>query len=237
VLPRCAALDAAIVWYQRLNRGAVDEIRADHSPGFSFADRRPLLEAKEDGRSLNMDLVVTAGAQFDPPELLVARERAVLLRWHVQVTGAEWTFLVVLRVDAEGRLTDFVMFDVADRGAANIELDRLTPDVLEVDSSAWRAIRRFAAATNGHDRDGAIAAIAPGYGAANHRRWSNSVITDPAEMYDALCALDDHAREICVVELNGDRRALVRDVVWFRMARSRTRRWRACSWSTSMTRA
>ena len=218
--PACAALEAARRWIDRFNRGALEEIVYDHATGFGPEDVTPLLEASApgDGASNERDLAraYEGGVRFHSPQLLVDRGRIALLRWDARSSSAASTFLTIFGVDREGRLTDWAMFDPADRNAANQELDRRTPDELDVDNLAWRAARRFAAATNAKDLDAALAVLAPGYQRTDRRTgMAAERIDDPRDAQRTIFSLGDWAREDSVLELQGDRRALLHDVIWF----------------------
>jgi DNA-binding SARP family transcriptional activator len=224
--PPCAAMDALVLWCERFNRGAHEEIQATHSPRLRGADHRWLLadefgegegEGDEDRYAANLILAYEGGSRFDSPQLLVARERAALARCDVRAPGAEWAFLLVFGVDLKGRVAHFVMFDVDDRNAANVELDRLTPDELELDNLAWRTSRQFAVATNAKDEDATLAMLAPGYQQIDLRTGMAAMdMRDQRDPLRTIFTLDDWAREDSLLELDGDRRALLQDVIWFR---------------------
>ena len=168
--------------------------------------------------STNLDIAYASGARFDPPELLVARGRALaLVRLEMRSETAEWSFLVIMRVHEGGDQLDFIMFDAEQRRAANQELDELTPDDLDVDSLAWRTARRFAATSNAKDLDGVLAQFAPEYERVDRRSGMVGYgAADQRDIHRTLFTLDDWAREVNLIELHGDRRALVQDLVWFR---------------------
>ena len=121
------------------------------------------------------------------------------------------------RVADNGQMTNFVMFDADQRNAANVELDQLTPSSLEIDNDAWRTVRRYAAATNAKDMDAVLGVTSPVFERTDHRTGMGAErIADPLDVYRTLFTLDDWAREMSAIELHGDRRVLVRDLLWFR---------------------
>ena len=209
------------------NRGALDEVPGQRHPDFRWEDRRPVLadrvlQGEQDADELtaaNTEFAYRSGAKFHPEEVLVVRgDHLALIRVDLRGPSAEWTFLIVVRVATDGRLLDYVMFDPEDRNAANVELDRLTPDELEVDNKAWQAARRFAASGNEREWDGFLAHLAPAYVRFDRREAlvQAPADADPLEIHRTMFSLDAYAMERNLLETAGDRRALVRDLVWFR---------------------
>ena len=123
--------------------------------------------------------------------------------------------LTVVEVDDVGRFTDWIVFEVGDRRAANVELERIAPAATEHDTKAWRAATRLAVATNERDWDAYTTALAPAH-EQRDRRPALPVQDSYLDLHRILFELDDVAYERAVVALDGDRRVLCRDVIWFR---------------------
>jgi DNA-binding SARP family transcriptional activator len=217
-----SAIAAATRFQDAFNRGDLDAVALGWHPDLRSADRRPLLAGENRGRNAaaisaaNLAAAFEFGTRFAGPKPLVSRgDHAALVRWDLRGPGAEWPLLLVVRIDEDGRFTDWVVFDVRDRRAANQELDRLGPAAAEHDTTAWRAAARNAVAANEHDWDAFMATLSPRYQMIDRR----STVTAHETAFDehrTMFSLDDFAYEIAALELRGDRSVLCRQLVWFR---------------------
>ena len=211
-----AAIAAATRLQEAFNRGDLEGVAAGWHPDLRAADRRRLVAA-EDWSSAGLNLAYESGTRFARTEPLVVRgAHAALVRCRLQGPRAEWPLLAVLQVDEAGLLTDFVVFDVGDRRAANEELERLAPAAAEHGTTAWRAAARNAVAANTHDWDAFVATLSPSYRMADRRSPVTAHEAVHLDEHRTLFGLDDFVHERTAVELSGDRRVLCRDVVWFR---------------------
>jgi tetratricopeptide (TPR) repeat protein len=155
------AMAYAVRFQDAFNRADWDAVRADLSPTRKVDDRRPVVGMTVFGyiEEQNHD-IHAGGGRFEPPELLATRgDRLALCRWQLRGPGMEVPYLAITRVDADGRVTDYVMFEPEAMDDAVAALNEMAA-VDEFENDAARGLRRVGRLFAARDWDAFVATLA-----------------------------------------------------------------------------
>jgi DNA-binding SARP family transcriptional activator/ketosteroid isomerase-like protein len=163
------ATASAIRMREAFNRGDWDAMRANRTPEQKYVDHRPVIGLTLYGDDMHAQFARAGNALFDAPELLATRgDRIELSRWNLRSPDFEAPFLGVTRVDTDGLLDEFVVFEPEAIDDAIATIDAMaSADAFEND--ATRAYRQMCDAFNAHDWDALLAGIADDYHVEDRR--------------------------------------------------------------------
>ncbi|HJR24196.1 MAG TPA: nuclear transport factor 2 family protein [Acidimicrobiales bacterium] len=213
-----AAWRAAQRMHEAINAHDWEALVACVAPSFDGLDRRTGVAAPDSSDALDGYRLLFSLDDWSMERRLLESvdDRGVIVHDVVwfrdgEVADGEVESLKVYEVDDAGLLTRQVTLDPDDLAGARAELDNRAATL------ATRVVQRFADAVNAHDWDGVVAVLAPDVRFTDRRR----AVTAPDEArlintYELLFTLDDWSIDRTILQGHGDRRVLVRDVVWFR---------------------
>jgi DNA-binding SARP family transcriptional activator/tetratricopeptide (TPR) repeat protein len=151
---------ATMQQFQELfNRGDWAAVRETRADTYKLDDRRLVvgMTGTSDDSERSGIFARAGGGRLTMHELLAARGDSLALgRWNLQAPDMEVQFLAITRVDAEGRGTDFVMFEPEAIDDALAELDLMARAHM-FETEATRVAARFGETFNAHDWDATLA--------------------------------------------------------------------------------
>jgi hypothetical protein len=166
IVPRATALYEA---------GRRDDTAALFAEGFRRIDRRTTVSFPDMGKAEYLEWHASAYEQFDTirfQPLAVRGEHLCLLRVVMARDGFESVFGMLVQLDDEGLITEYVNFDEVDLAVAQDELDeRFIAGEGAPYAPILRTARAFVVAMLAGDGDGVVSLMRPDMAFADHRRF------------------------------------------------------------------